>query len=65
MRAPGRTRISPLVWSPNLIADALDFFSAFASCAQDWKFWVGILAVVSVATALLGHTPSDNQAFSV
>ena len=30
----------------------------------DWRFWVGILAVLSVGTALLGHTPSG-QTYSV
>ena len=31
---------------------------------QDWKFWLGILAVLSVGTALLGHQPSG-EAYSV
>ena len=30
----------------------------------DWRFWLGILAVLSVGTALLGHTPSG-QTYSV
>ena len=30
----------------------------------DWKFWIGVLAVLSVATALLGHTPSG-QTYAV
>ena len=29
---------------------------------QDWKFWVGILVVLSVVTALAGHTPSEGYA---
>ena len=33
--------------------------------AGDWKLWVGVLAVISVATALAGHTPSGDGTYSV
>ena len=35
------------------------------SCSQDWKFWVGILAVLSIATALLGHPSPGDQTYAV
>lgn len=33
--------------------------------AGDWKLWVGVLAVISVATALAGHMPSGDGTYSV
>jgi hypothetical protein len=32
---------------------------------QDWRFWVAGLAVLSVATALVGHTPSGDQTYAI
>jgi len=32
---------------------------------SDWKLWLAVLAVLSVGTALLGHTGGAEGAYSV
>ena len=32
---------------------------------SDWKLWVGLLAVLSVGTAILGHVPSGGEGYAV
>eukprot|EP00966_Prymnesium_polylepis_P077525 1796174-Prymnesium_polylepis.1 len=41
-----------------------DVAVAMQQASTDWRFWFGVIAVVSVITAVVGHQPTE-QVYSV